>query len=29
MRSVHYMLALLVVVLWGVNFIFIDFGLRD
>ncbi|MDN6372936.1 MAG: EamA family transporter [Brevibacterium aurantiacum] len=29
MRPVHYMLALLVVVLWGVNFIFIDFGLRD
>ncbi|GGC29767.1 hypothetical protein GCM10010974_10450 [Brevibacterium sediminis] len=29
MRSVHYMLALLVVVLWGVNFIFIDLGLRD
>ena len=28
MRPVHYMLALLVVVLWGVNFIFIDFGLR-
>ncbi|WP_193071226.1 EamA family transporter [Brevibacterium sp. FME37] len=29
MRPVHYILALLVVVLWGVNFIFIDFGLRD
>ncbi|MDN6527535.1 MAG: EamA family transporter [Brevibacterium sp.] len=29
MRPVHYMLALLVVVLWGVNFVFIDFGLRD
>ncbi|WP_350269646.1 EamA family transporter [Brevibacterium sp. CBA3109] len=29
MRPVHYLLALLVVVLWGVNFIFIDFGLRD
>lgn len=29
MRPVHHMLALLVVVLWGVNFIFIDFGLRD
>ncbi|NJC56184.1 EamA family transporter [Brevibacterium marinum] len=29
MRPVHHLLALLVVVLWGVNFIFIDFGLRD
>ncbi|RAD10437.1 EamA family transporter, partial [Burkholderia multivorans] len=25
----HQLLALLVVVLWGVNFVFIDFGLRD
>src|SRR5699024_2477029 len=29
MRPVHIMLALLVVVLWGVNFVFIDIGLRD
>lgn len=29
MRPVHQLLALLVVVLWGVNFLFIDFGLRD
>src|SRR5699024_10388808 len=29
MRPVHIMLALLVVVLWGVNFVFIDLGLRD
>ncbi|UVI35510.1 EamA family transporter [Brevibacterium spongiae] len=29
MRTVHYLLALLVVVLWGVNFVFIDFGLQD
>ncbi|QZE25344.1 EamA family transporter [Brevibacterium casei] len=29
MRPVHQLLALLVVVLWGVNFVFIDFGLRD
>lgn len=29
MRTIHYMLALLVVVLWGVNFIFIDLGLDD
>lgn len=29
MRPVHQLLALLVVVLWGVNFIFIDLGLRD
>lgn len=29
MRPIHQMLALLVVLLWGVNFIFIDLGLRD
>ncbi|RBP65582.1 O-acetylserine/cysteine efflux transporter [Brevibacterium sanguinis] len=29
MRPVHIALALLVVLLWGINFIFIDFGLRD
>ncbi|WP_309131334.1 EamA family transporter [Brevibacterium sp.] len=29
MRPVHISLALLVVLLWGINFIFIDFGLRD